>query len=79
MATNDVIGLVQNTDKLRCFTILSQTGRPPGLFVFALPSQTGKPLGLFFTRKGLESGCRRRPDAGAQNMSMRVPPSAKSD
>ena len=28
---------------------------------------------------GPESGRRRRPDAGAQNMSTRVPPSAKSD
>ena len=44
---------------------------------FALPSCTGRPLGLFFIR-GPESGRQRRPDRGAQNMSTRVPPSAKS-
>ena len=47
LTTNDFIGLVQNTEELRCFAIPSRTGRHPGLFVLNYHLELAGPYGYF--------------------------------
>ena len=50
--TNDVIGWVQNTDKLHCFALPPQTGRPEGCLFRTTVSNLHAPRVIFYKKKG---------------------------